>query len=166
MLHAEQAMNNDDAATRRQRSALTPRQERAAERIYEDESLTASLSDDPARALVAWAVAQVVAAAARPDLDDARLSAYGKAVRSAVRSAARAGQRSQHALVARAEEELARLIGPPLAPDVAPAPASNVAAEGACAAAVPQQSAPLAPPPRPGPLSWEERWRRWLRKER
>jgi hypothetical protein len=67
---------------------LTPRQQRAAERILEDEGLTGGLVDEPASHLVRWASEAAVRAAATT-FSDEQVNAALAAIRQAARQAAR-----------------------------------------------------------------------------
>jgi hypothetical protein len=87
---------------------LTERQQRAAERILEDERLTRDLTDDQARPLVEWASTQAALVAAdttcsETELDD-RIAAIRRAVVHVGRTAA--GEHDAARLVALAQESL------------------------------------------------------------
>ncbi len=89
---------------------LTPRQQRAAETISDNERLTADLKDDAAIALLDWArahAAQVAGDATRSDAQvEEVVQAIARAVRHATKHAATVGDTA--ALVALAQ---ARLTG-------------------------------------------------------
>lgn len=64
--------------------SLAERQQRAIERILEDEGLTSDLSDDQARPLIAWARYQASLVAADPAYSDEEVTAALRAIRKAV----------------------------------------------------------------------------------
>ncbi len=87
-------------------TSLTPRQQRAAEYILEDEGLTGDLEDSQAQQLVNWAGDAAVRAAA-PRQSDAQAEALVAAVRQAARRAARQAAEQGQNVVALAEAALA-----------------------------------------------------------
>jgi hypothetical protein len=63
---------------------LTERQQRAAERITEDEGLTSSLTDDQARPIIEWACYQAALLAADPARSDEEVETLVTAIRRAI----------------------------------------------------------------------------------
>jgi len=90
---------------------LSERQQRAAERILEDESLTEDLTDKPARALITWASEQASILAGEAERSDEQLAAALKHLRTAVRAAAASGEEEPTALVAQAQAALDQALG-------------------------------------------------------
>lgn len=90
-------------------AGLTRRQERAAERMLEDEGLTGGLSDEPARALIAWAQQAALGAAAPPERTDEQVAALLQAIRRAARQAAATSPGDPLLLAAAADRALAEL---------------------------------------------------------
>lgn len=88
-------------------ASLTSRQQRAAERILEDEGLTGELSDGLAEYLIHWASDLAIHAAA-PQYTDAQADAYIAAIRQAARRAARQAATGQD-LIALAQAALTDL---------------------------------------------------------
>lgn len=107
------------------------RQQRASERILEDEGLTGDLTDHQARPLIEWASSLATALAADPALSDAAVDAAVGAIRRAVLQVASAApdEHDPERLVA-----LARAALQHIAPDVVRTSDTF-------------QSAPLAPTP-------------------
>lgn len=92
--------------------ALSERQQRAVERLSEDESLTEDLTDEPARALLKWASEQASALAGDAARSDEQVSEALKELRKAVRAAAASGETDGAKLVDQAATALAKAIKP------------------------------------------------------
>lgn len=100
---------------------LTPRQLRAAERLFEDEGLTGDLTDDAARAVLHWA-SEVAVHTSGPVYSDEQADAAFGAIRRAVRQAARqVSDGDGDDVVALAKTALAQLA-PELVAPLAPPP--------------------------------------------
>lgn len=97
---------------------MNERQQRAAERILEDEGLTGTLTDAQARPLIDWASAQAARVAADPTRSDAEVDAALGALRQALLRVSSTAADAQDAerLVALAQQAFAQLV-----PDSAPA---------------------------------------------
>lgn len=103
---------------------LTPRQQRAAERILEDEGLAGSLSDEPASRLVGWASEEAIRAATDTASEgemEARLADIRRAARQAARQAS-----SGHDIVAIAQA----LLGQAASPQIGDSPPPTAEAVG------------------------------------
>jgi hypothetical protein len=146
------------------------RQQRAAERILEDEGLTGDLTDQQARPLIEWASAKAASIAADPARSDAEVHDAVSAVRRAVLGVAAAASPEHEAtrLIALAEQHVAEsLPGPTSTLTNAIQPA---APQDTCATAeVHQETTPASPsrtapdqPIRQMPICrWAWPWRGW-----
>lgn len=88
--------------------ALSERQQRAAERILEDEGLTGDLTDTQARPLIVWASQRAAAVAVDPARSDEDVSQTVTAIRRAVlrTASAAAAEQTAEELIALAETHL------------------------------------------------------------
>lgn len=122
------------------------RQQRLAERIWEDEALRGELDDAAATALLTWASAQVEAVAGDPARSDEAVDADVQAIRAAVRSVARSGEADPQRLVALAQAALSPTLAAPASSPPLPIVAPLAATEQ------------REPPGRPAP--WQQTPRR------
>lgn len=108
------------------------RQQRAVERIVEDEGLTGDLTDDQARPLIDWASARVAQVAGDPAQSDADVAAWVTAVRQAVLHVASTAsdEYDPQRLLALAEQALAQSgVVQPVPPPTTETPPDTTAVE-------------------------------------
>ena len=91
--------------------SIQQRIQSAVERIQADQRLRGDLEDQPARALVEWAVTQATAIAGDLQRSDDEVEARLKSLRSAAYAAARIGAGAAEQVVAAAERAF-RAAGP------------------------------------------------------
>jgi hypothetical protein len=91
--------------------SIQQRIQQAVERIQTDQRMRGDLEDQPARALVEWAVAQATAIASDLQRSDDEVEAQLKSLRSAAYNAARIGASAADQVVAAAERTF-RNAGP------------------------------------------------------
>jgi hypothetical protein len=92
--------------------AENQRQQLILERLQEDERLRGDLEDAAATALLGWALERAAAAAADPSRPDEAVESDVRAVRISARAAARSGEHAPDRLIALAEAELQKSLGP------------------------------------------------------
>ncbi len=122
---------------------LLRRQQHAAERIQEDESLTADLTDTQARPVLRWAEQQATLIAADPSRSDAEVDAMLDLLRRAIKRAGydASGDDPAEAILATTRRELQTLLEAfAAAPPELPAPAPR---------ALPPPPPPFNPPAPP-----------------